>query len=89
VISFLRRDERGGFLLFCCNFTPVVRANYEIGTAVEGVYEEAINSDAAEFGGSGVRNEWVAARPAPRHGRPYSIRVTLPPLAVVAWRKRS
>jgi hypothetical protein len=30
----------------------------------------------------------VSSRPVPKHNRPYSIAVTLPPLAVVAFRKR-
>jgi 1,4-alpha-glucan branching enzyme len=88
VIVFLRRGEKpAAHLLFCCNFTPVVRTDYEIGVAEEGLYEEVLNSDAVEFGGSGVGNDAAAARPAPRHGRAYSIRITLPPLAVVAFRK--
>jgi 1,4-alpha-glucan branching enzyme len=89
VISFIRRAENAAdYLLFCCNFTPVVREHYEIGVPEEGIYDEVMNTDATEYGGSGVLNLAVAARPAPRHGRAYSIAVKLPPLAVVAFRKR-
>jgi 1,4-alpha-glucan branching enzyme len=66
-----------------------VREGYDIGVPDEGVYEEVLNTDAVDFGGSGVANQPLAARPAPRHGRPYSITATLPPLAVVAFRKRT
>jgi 1,4-alpha-glucan branching enzyme len=90
IISFIRRAENADdYLLFCCNFTPVVREGYDIGVPDEGVYEEVLNTDAVDFGGSGVANQPLAARPAPRHGRPYSIAATLPPLAVVAFRKRT
>ena len=30
----------------------------------------------------------VSSRPVPKHNRPYSIAVTLPPLSVLAFRKR-
>jgi 1,4-alpha-glucan branching enzyme len=90
VISFLRRAHGSpDYLLFCCNFTPVVRENYGIGVPDEGAYEEVMNTDAVEFGGSGVRNYPLASRPEPRHGRAHSITVTLPPLGVVAFRRRN
>ena len=89
IIAFLRRGEDpGDFILFCCNFTPVPRHGYEFGVPEEGFYEEILNTDSEQFGGSNVGNSGgVAARPVARHGRPYSIAVTLPPLAVVAFRK--
>jgi 1,4-alpha-glucan branching enzyme len=43
-----------------------------------------LNSDAKEYGGSGYGNlGGVEAAPIPSHGRPYSLTITLPPLAVV------
>jgi len=90
VIAFIRRaSDPNDFLLFCCNFTPVVRAAYEFGVPAAGVYDEVFNSDAECFGGSNVRNGSVASRPIERHGRPHSISITLPPLAVVAFRRRA
>ena len=90
IIAFLRRaEDPKDFLLFCCNFTPVPRSGYEFGVPEDGVYEEILNTDSELFGGSNVGNAGlVAARAVPRHGRPYSISVTLPPLAVIAFRKR-
>jgi 1,4-alpha-glucan branching enzyme len=90
VISFLRRaEDPRDFLLFCCNFTPVPRAGYEIGVPEEGFYEEILNTDAEMFGGGNLGNGgMVSSCPVERHGRPHSIAVTLPPLAVVAFRKR-
>jgi len=90
VIAFLRRaEDPSDFLLFCCNFTPVPRQGYEFGVPEEGFYEEILNTDSEIFGGSNAGNgEPVSSRPKPLHGRPFSIAATLPPLAVVAFRKR-
>jgi len=90
VIAFIRRaEDPADWVLFCCNFTPVVRQGYEFGVPEEGFYEEILNTDAEMFGGSNVGNGGlVSSRPVPKHDRPFSIAVTLPPLAVVAFRRR-
>jgi 1,4-alpha-glucan branching enzyme len=90
VIAFIRRPEHGsGFLLFCCNFTPVARKFYRFGVPEEGFYEEIFNSDSEIFGGGNVGNSGVVStEKVPSHGRPYSIEVTLPPLAVIAFAHR-
>ncbi len=90
VIAFIRRaEDPKDFLLFCCNFTPVPRTGYEFGVPEEGFYEEVFNTDSELYGGSNVGNGgMVSSRPVPRHNRQHSIAVTLPPLAVVAFRKR-
>ncbi|MGB7760700.1 MAG: 1,4-alpha-glucan branching protein GlgB [Bryobacteraceae bacterium] len=90
VIAFLRRaEDPKDFLLFCCNFTPVPRAGYEFGVPEEGFYEEILNTDSELFGGSNLGNGGlVSSRPIPKHGREWSIAVTLPPLSVVVFRRR-
>ncbi|MBZ5725981.1 MAG: 1,4-alpha-glucan branching protein GlgB [Acidobacteriia bacterium] len=90
VISFIRRaDDPSDFVLFCCNFTPVPRKGYEFGVPEEGFYEEILNTDSELFGGSNLGNGGlVSSRPIAKHNRQNSIAVTLPPLAVVAFRKR-
>jgi 1,4-alpha-glucan branching enzyme len=90
VIAFLRRaEDPSDFILFCCNFTPVPRQGYEFGVPEEGFYEEILNTDSELFGGSNMGNGGcVSSRPVPKHNRPNSIAVTLPPLSVVAFRKR-
>jgi len=89
-IAFLRRgEEPADTILFCCNFTPVARYKYDFGVPEAGFYEEILNTDSELFGGSNIGNGGlVSSRPIPRHNRPNSISVTLPPLAVVAFRKR-
>jgi 1,4-alpha-glucan branching enzyme len=89
VIAFLRRAEDGSFVLFCCNFTPVPREKYRFGVPDEGFYQEILNSDSEMFGGSNMGNGGlVSSVPIPSHGRRFSVSVTLPPLAVVAFRRR-
>ncbi len=87
VITFLRRGSKSDdVLLFACNFTPVVRTNYRIGVPLAAVWKEILNSDAHLYGGSGQGNLGaVSASPLPIHGRPFSLSVTLPPLAVVVF----
>jgi 1,4-alpha-glucan branching enzyme len=89
IIAFLRRAENGSAILFCCNFTPVPREGYRFGVPDEGFYEEILNTDSEAFGGGNIGNGGlVTSDPSPQHGRPFSISVKLPPLAVVAFRKR-
>ncbi len=90
VIAFIRRGEDPkDFVLVCCNFTPVPRQGYEFGVPEEGFYEEILNTDSEAFGGSNIGNGGLlSSRPIPKHDRSHSISVTLPPLAVVIFRKR-
>jgi 1,4-alpha-glucan branching enzyme len=88
VVSFLRRArDPNDMLLFVCNFTPEVRHNYRVGAPTGGCWQEILNGDAPLYGGSGQGNMGgVEAVPLPLHGRPWSLNITLPPLAVVAFR---
>ncbi len=90
VIAFIRRaKDSSDFLFVCCNFTPQVHQHYAFGVPEDGHYEEIFNSDWERFGGSGVANPAGAvAEPLPRHDRKYSISITLPPLGVVAFKRR-
>jgi 1,4-alpha-glucan branching enzyme len=88
VVSFLRRGRNpDDLVLFCCNFTPIPRHNYRVGVPVSGRWDEILNSDALLYGGSGQGNCGSAdTAPLPMHGRPASLNITLPPLAIVAFR---
>ena len=88
VISFLRRGGPGTKpLMLACNFTPVPLKNYRVGVPAAGYWEEVINSDAPLYGGSGIGNFGGGdASPLALHGRPQSLTITLPPLAVVGFR---
>ncbi|MBI1799036.1 MAG: 1,4-alpha-glucan branching protein GlgB, partial [Candidatus Eisenbacteria bacterium] len=91
VVSLLRwgarRDEA---ILFAFNHTPVPRLDYRVGVPWGGRWAEILNSDASLYGGSGQGNLGGAdAGAIPTHGRPFSISIALPPLAVVAFRGRA
>jgi 1,4-alpha-glucan branching enzyme len=84
VITFLRKSGSGEMVLVVCNFTPVVRTDYRVGVPRGGYWRELLNSDAAEYGGSGVGNfGGVEAAPLPAHGRFHSLALRLPPLGVL------
>ena len=88
-LAFIRRAKNpADFLITACNFTPVPRAMHRLGVPELCWYEELINSDSTFYGGSNMGNGGcVSSRPVARHNRPHSISVTLPPLAVVAFKK--
>lgn len=85
VISFLRQGAgTKDLILVAANFTPMPRENYRLGVPRGGFWREILNSDAMEYGGSGLGNiGGVEASPLPCHGHYSSVALTLPPLAVV------
>ncbi|MYW67501.1 1,4-alpha-glucan branching protein GlgB [Streptomyces sp. SID8379] len=84
VLSFVRYDATGRPLVVVCNLSPVVRAGYRVGLPDAPAWREVLNTDAAGYGGSDVRNDAVIRpEPTPWHGRAESAALTLPPLAVV------
>ena len=81
VVSLIRRDREGKFLVALLSFTPVPRDGYRIGVPLPGAYEELINSDSDAYGGSNVGNTGIVfTEPIEAHGYPQSLRLTLPPL---------
>jgi 1,4-alpha-glucan branching enzyme len=90
IISFLRKGRSSDyFLLTVCNFTPETYFNYEVGVPADGRWIEIINSDAVKFGGSGQVNPTpLTASKNDRHGRPYSISLTIPPLGVTFLKRQ-
>jgi 1,4-alpha-glucan branching enzyme len=84
VIAFLRKDRTGAPLLVACNFTPVPRERYQLGVPRGGLWHERLNSDARDYGGSGVGNLGaIEATGIGAHGQPHSLFLHLPPLGVV------
>jgi 1,4-alpha-glucan branching enzyme len=90
VLTFLRVDKkRDEHILVVCNFTPVVRHNYMVGVPQGGFWQELLNSDSTEYGGSGVGNYGgVESNPVPAHGRKYMLTLTLPPLAILIMKAK-
>jgi 1,4-alpha-glucan branching enzyme len=89
VVSFLRRAKDGrNFIVFVCNFTPVPRSGYRVGVPEPGFYREALNSDSDANGGGNLGNRGGAqAELGPWHGRPCSVRLTIPPLGVLILKR--
>ncbi|WP_027190687.1 1,4-alpha-glucan branching protein GlgB [Fundidesulfovibrio putealis] len=87
VISFLRKAKDGSQLMCVYNFTPVTRHHYALGSRHDGYWREVFNSDAPEYGGSGVGNGGgVQARPAEIGLWPYYVSLTLPPLGALYFK---
>ncbi|MEO7670227.1 MAG: 1,4-alpha-glucan branching protein GlgB, partial [Polyangia bacterium] len=87
VFAFLRKGVGRNAdtpVLAIFNCTPIPRFNYRLGVPIDGVWVEILNTDGAAFGGSNHGNVGgVEASPVPSHGRPYSVNLTLPPLAAL------
>jgi 1,4-alpha-glucan branching enzyme len=84
VIAFLRVSAGGTLALIACNFTPVPRPGYRIGVPHGGRWHERLNSDAADYGGSGQGNLGaLRTEPVAAHGHAQSLSVRLPPLAIL------
>jgi 1,4-alpha-glucan branching enzyme len=75
-------------VLVACNFTPIPRRAYRVGVPFEGHWREVLNSNAAVYGGTdegnfgGVHSEEIEC-----HGHAHSLRLNLPPLAVVVLKR--
>ncbi|HKJ56838.1 MAG TPA: 1,4-alpha-glucan branching protein GlgB, partial [Nitriliruptoraceae bacterium] len=83
VVSLLRKADGHPPVLIVANFTPVPRSPYRVGVPIAGTWREVLNSDAAEYGGSGMGNHGaVETEAVSTHGHDQSLELTLPPLAV-------
>ncbi len=88
IVSFARYGQHGEALVFVVNATPVVRHNYRVGLPGAGFYKEILNTDAQTYGGSNVGNYGGChAEKIPWQGMDHSAAITLPPLAVVAFKR--
>jgi 1,4-alpha-glucan branching enzyme len=87
VFSWLRRDKRGRSIICVANLTPLVRESYRIGVPEGGTYRIVLNTDDRNYGGSGVGTATVTSSDVEQHGRPFSLALTLPPLATIFLEK--
>lgn len=90
IISFLRKSRSDSeSLIVICNFTPVVHEQYRIGVTTAGRYKELFNSDLQIYGGSGQGNDnIIIAGDLPVHGKPHSLTLRIPPLAIAILRSQ-
>jgi 1,4-alpha-glucan branching enzyme len=88
VLSFLRRARHGTAIVFVINATPTVREGYRVGVPDGGYWREILNTDSEYYGGSNLGNAGGRdAEAVPWMNRNYSMSITLPPLAVVAFKR--
>jgi 1,4-alpha-glucan branching enzyme len=85
VVAWVRYGHEGQKpVVMVSNFTPVVREGYRIGMPRAGTWREALNTDAAVYGGSNAGNMGaITAHEGESHGQPAHATVTIPPLATV------
>lgn len=82
LLTFMRRTrKKESLLVVAANFSGVEK-QVKIGVPYEGSYKEILNTDAEEFGGSGMINK-RAKRAVKKEwdDRPYSVSITLAPLS--------
>jgi 1,4-alpha-glucan branching enzyme len=88
-LSYLRISE-DDFVVVALNFTPIPRNNYRLGVPQPGEYQEIFNSDSTFYGGSNIGNEGlIVADNLPWMNQPYSINITLPPLAGIIFKPKN
>ena len=87
LLSFLRYDEQGEPIAVVINFAGHPHHDFKLGLPKAGTWTEILNTDAAEFGGSGVGNFGsISAHGDGTHGQPHSATISVPPLGAV-WFK--
>jgi 1,4-alpha-glucan branching enzyme len=86
VIAFIRQSSGSDFAVIVCNFSPTVLHGYRIGVPVPGYYRECLNTDASDYGGSGVGNSGgLNSEATPWHGFDHSLPMIVPPLATAMF----
>jgi 1,4-alpha-glucan branching enzyme len=77
VFAWVRRAPGAAPMAVIANMTPVIRQGYRVPLPADGTWKEMVNSDAVQYGGSGVGN-FGAATAEGGH-----VILTLPPLATI------
>ncbi len=88
IFSFVRHSENGkNNLLFVCNFTPVARPDYRVGTTCRRKHTLVLNSDDPRYGGEGKdRPRTYKPVKSECDGRPFSIAYDLPAYGVAVFK---
>jgi 1,4-alpha-glucan branching enzyme len=79
LLSFFRRDKAGTHTLLVFNFTPVPRSGVTAMVPEGGMWHERLNSDALDYGGSGVGNLGGVEAVSGESGA-WTLPLTVPPL---------
>ena len=82
VVAFVRRDAHGGAVLVVSHFADQQRTGVELDLPLAGVWEEILNTDAADYGGRGDGNLGIVIA-ADDTGSAHRARLTLPALSTL------
>ena len=86
-VAFLRWDREGKPLIVVCNFSPVHRKGYYVGAPFAGTWAPIFNTDAEEFGGSGLGDTApLKTVNTPCHDQEQALSIDLPPMSAVIYR---
>ncbi len=86
IVSFIRRSPSTGRELVCvCNFSPVPRAEHQLGLPRAGKYKLLLNTDSGSYKGAEEAENLtvIKAQKKPLHGQEYSATVSLPAMATL------
>lgn len=83
IISYLRYDDKGDYVLVVINFSPVERKKYKMGVPEYAEYKTVFNSVAKKYGGGGGVKAYYKPIKESNHGLPFSISVNIPPNAAI------
>ena len=86
VLTYIRKGlDPKNDLYVACNFTPNPKMKYRVGVPKTESLTEIFNSDAKEYGGSGMENGDLKITKVPWHGFERSVEISIPPLGMVVF----
>jgi 1,4-alpha-glucan branching enzyme len=86
VVAFERRDAHGGHLAVVTNFSGATLTGYRLQLPKEGSWQEVLNSDAMEYGGTGAGNMGFVEAHCEDYDSPAIAIATLPALSTIWFR---
>ena len=82
-VAFVRWASDGSCVVAISNFSPVPHESYSLPMPKAGMWREILNTDALEFGGSGIANSVIEAKAQERDGFAATATLRVPPLATI------
>jgi 1,4-alpha-glucan branching enzyme len=87
VLTFIRYDSKGNPVACVINFAGTPHFDFRLGLPIKGTWNEILNTDSEDFGGSGVGNLGkVETSGEGSHGQPFAATIQVPPLGAVWFR---
>ena len=91
LLSYMRKGKKeSDTLVIICNFTPIEHKTYKLATPSGGKWQEIFSSDNSKYGGEGRNNKTPKqAKKAECDGQEHYITVTVPPLSISVFKKKT